>query len=193
MASKIRIQFPHAFYHIFNRGVDKRKIFLEEIDYHHFLSLLNALTEKYKFKVYSFCLMPNHFHFFIHTIEANIAPLMRDLMSKYVLWFNKKYNRTGRLFEERYKDIIIDKNLYSLRLTKYIHLNPVKAKIVKSPKDWLWSSYRLYFSEAESRRYKFFNSKFILKQLGKNSRRRLTSFTEHDAFLPWDSFLNSSN
>lgn len=160
MGSKIRQQFSNAHYHIYSRGVDHRKIFIDDHDCDTFLKIFNNISKRKSSLVYAFCLMTNHFHLYLATPEANIDELMRDSLSKYVKYFNQKYERTGHLFESRYQDKIVFDPIYSLLLLKYIHMNPVAAQMVEKPEDWEWSSYKLYLNNET--RYGLLNNNKIM-------------------------------
>ncbi len=144
MVSKPRIKYPNICYHIYSRGVDQRTIFQDDLDFRKFLNIFSEVHFKRNFKVHGFCLMHNHYHFCIETPEQNIGDIMRDINSRYVLYFNQKYQRKGRLFEGPYNDRVVDTPIYFLILISYIHSNPLHAGLVKNLEDWTWSSYRSY-------------------------------------------------
>lgn len=147
---------PNSYYHAYNRGVDKRVIFLDEQDYATFLNLLkqylgggkNKLnTNRHAFDklndgvdLLAYCLMPNHFHllFYLKDDETSLTKLMRRVATGYVMYFNDKYKRTGGLFEGRYKASKIDSSAYLDHISRYIHLNP------KGYKTYPYSSYKYY-------------------------------------------------
>lgn len=129
-----------SFYHVYNRGVNKRKIFLDNDDYAVFLNLLKRYLDSEpvtdnkgreyewlhkRIELLAFCLMPNHFHLLIyqHDKEA-MTRLMRGTITSYTIYFNKKYRRTGPLFQDRFKASLITKDTYLLHISRYIHLNP---------------------------------------------------------------------
>ncbi len=131
-------------YHITSRGDDRKKIFLSEQDFKKFLEYLQAAKEKYEFYVYAWCLMSNHYHVLLETRHPNLSRIMQSLNTAYTVYYNIKRKRAGHLFQGRYKSILVDKDNYLLELTRYIHLNPVRAKIVDLPEQYRWSSYREY-------------------------------------------------
>lgn len=137
-----RFVFQNAFYHVFNRGINKQPIFLSEADYQFFLSKLQQLREKYDHSVYAFCLMPNHFHFSIQTRKIPISKIMSSLTTSYSMYFNRTYQHYGPVFQNRFKSILIENNSYFLKLSQYIYLNPVKAGLVSDPKNYPYSSIR---------------------------------------------------
>jgi len=139
-----RLTAPHVFYHIFNRGIEKRDIFREEKDYLKFSEYLIKYQKKFDWIIYCYCLMPNHFHLLIQTGKHPLANIMRSLQTAYGVFFNKKYQRVGPVFCGRYKSIICQKGEYFLQVSKYIHLNPVKSNLSSTPLDYLYSSYQEY-------------------------------------------------
>lgn len=145
-----RIAFENAFFHIFNRGIAKQKIFLEDRDYDKFLKRLAELKTKNHFDhaIYSFVLMPNHFHLLIQTRKTPIAKIMTSLLTSYSMYFNKKYKRVGTLFQNRFKSKLCDKDSYFLGASRYIHLNPFEAGLCKSLKNYPWSSYQEIFGNS---------------------------------------------
>lgn len=147
MARPYRLQAESCFYHITSRGDDRKKIFLNESDYRKFLEYILSAKEKFKFYLYAYCLMGNHYHLFLQTTQANISAVMQFINSSYTTYYNIRHKRCGHLFQGRYKSIIVEADSYFLELTRYIHLNPVKAKIVISPEEYPWSSYKGYLSK----------------------------------------------
>ncbi len=154
--------FTNGYYHLFNRGVDKRKIFLRFGYYLRFLktvrSILNTgsatprvisnqgLALKSKIHILAYCLMPNHYHFLIkQTQDEGVTEFMHRLNTSYTMYFNLNNKRTGRLFEYTFKAKTVSSDELLLHLSRYIHLNPVIAGIVEKPNEWRWSSYQEYF------------------------------------------------
>lgn len=147
MARKKREWYEGACYHIMARGNRKGKIFQEKEDYYVFLRILRKTQEKIPFELHAFCLMTNHFHLELTTTDVPIGNLMQRLLQNYTKWFNAKYGLVGHLFGSRYTDCIIKDERYFLEVSRYIHLNPVKAGIVDYPLDYEFSSYRHFVSE----------------------------------------------
>ena len=137
-----RFVFQNAFYHVFNRGINKQSIFLKEKDYQFFLNKLLDLKNKKKYdhSIYAFCLMPNHFHISIHTRKTPISKIMASLTTSYSMYFNRTNNHFGPVFQNRFKSILIESDSYFLQLSQYIYLNPVKAKITHDPILYPYSS-----------------------------------------------------
>lgn len=154
------------YYHIYNRGTEKRKIFLKNPDYSKFLQQIKKFnfpnnTPEYV-EIIALCLMPNHFHFLLIPVVDNGIPLfMQKLGTGYTMYFNKKYERTGVLFQGPYRCILIESESHLLHLTRYIHLNPVELiepgwkekgvknwnKVNKFLEKYPWSSYKDYLDE----------------------------------------------
>jgi putative transposase len=138
-----RILLDNACYHVVNRGNQKQHIFLEHSDYAKYLELIGHYKRRYCFKLFGYCLMPNHVHAIVQPKEAkDISIFMQCLTQTYTNWFNAKYKKVGHLWQGRYKNMIILKDEYFLECVSYIEKNPVRAGIVSSPSEYLWSSYR---------------------------------------------------
>src|SRR3970040_1788762 len=141
MARPLRLEFPGALYHVTARGNARQKIFLDEEARHRFLDLLGKEVTQQGWFCYAYCLMDNHYHLLIETPEPNLVAGMRRLNGVYTPAFNRRHRRVGHLFQGRYKAIVVDKDAYLRELCRYIVLNPVRAKAVKRPERWPWSSY----------------------------------------------------
>jgi putative transposase len=141
MARPIRIEFEGGFYHVTSRGNARQDIFADDEDYRTFLTILADVVERYRWLLHAYCLMGNHYHLLIETPQANLSRGMRQLNGVYTQKYNRRHNRVGHLFQGRYKAFVVEKDAYLLELSRYIALNPVRAKLVSSPEDWPWSSY----------------------------------------------------
>lgn len=131
------------FYHIYNRGSGRQPIFFEEENYHYLLHLFMKYTRTTGIAVIAYCLMPNHYHFLVRQDSETPAGLLfQRVFNSYTKAINKKYNRSGTLFQGRYRCILIEKTNQLYHLCRYIHANPVKAGLVASPEQWLFSNYR---------------------------------------------------
>lgn len=142
MTRPLRIEFNGALYHITSRGNARQAIFLKGEDFTDFLGILNSVVKRYHFLIHAYCLMNNHYHLLVETPEGNLSKGMRQLNGLYAQRFNQKHQRVGHLLQGRYQAILVDKENYLLELSRYIVLNPVRAGIVKDPKDYRWSSYQ---------------------------------------------------
>lgn len=142
MARPLRIEYPGGVYHLTSRGNAQQPIFLSDSDRQAFLSILSLAIKRFHWLCHAYCLMDNHYHLLIETMEANLSRGMRQLNGVYTQWFNRQHGRVGHLFQGRYKAIVVDKETYLFELCRYVVLNPVRTAMVKHPKAWPWSSYR---------------------------------------------------
>lgn len=137
-----RERITHAgCYHIVCRGVERRNVFLDSDDFELFLTLLESVKKEFDVVIHSFCLMTNHYHILLETKEDNISFAMKYLNSHYAIYFNKKYKRTGHLWQGRFhSDYLYDDNHFWY-VAKYIERNPIKAKMVKEIHHYKYQSY----------------------------------------------------
>ncbi|MEO0292678.1 MAG: transposase [candidate division WOR-3 bacterium] len=168
MARPYRLQGEGYLYHITSRGDDRKRIYISEYDYEKFLEYLLKAKEKYNFYLYAYCLMTNHYHLLIETTQPNLSRIMQYINTAYTVYYNKKRNRSGHLFQGRYKSIIVDGDSYFLELTRYIHLNPVRAGVSKTPEGYKWSSFNEYITD---RRKTIIDKKEIKKYIKINPSR----------------------
>ena len=141
MSRPLRLEFSGALYHVTSRGNERKAIYLEDSDFEIFLNLLNTVCSRYNWVIHAYCLMDNHYHLLVETPDANLSKGMRQLNGVFTQSINRKHGRVGHLFQGRYKAILVDKDAYLLELCRYIVLNPVRAKMVDTPDEWLWSSW----------------------------------------------------
>lgn len=142
MTRPLRLEFPGALYHVTSRGNRRNPIYLDEADRRAWLDVLALVCERHHCVIHSFCQMTNHYHLLIETVEANLSQSMRQLNGLYTQHFNRRHRLVGHLFQGRYKAILVQKESYLLELSRYIVLNPLRAKMVASLDDWQWSSHR---------------------------------------------------
>ena len=147
MARPLRIQFPGAFYHVTSRGNERKDIFKSNTDREKFLTYLESAVLRYRAVIHVYCLMSNHFHLLLETPAGNLSRIMQHINGAYTSYYNTRWRRSGHLFQGRFKAIIVDADAYALELSRYIHLNPVRAGIVGVPGEYQWSSYRAYTGE----------------------------------------------
>ncbi len=178
MARKPRIEYPGAFYHVMARGNHRESILKDDSDRERFLKKLLEYKERYGFILYAYTLMSDHIHLLIEVGKEPLSRIMQGLLQSHTQWYNHKYKTVGHLFQGRYKAILCDKNSYLLNLVRYIHLNPVRAEIVKEPAKYKWSSHRIYLGLALS---DIVDTEFVLTQLSSNmqeSRQIYQSFVQ---------------
>lgn len=142
MSRPLRLEYPGAVWHVMNRGVERRDIFKDAIDRHHFLSILAEAVSRFRWIVHALVLMTNHFHLLIETPVPALSRGMQKLEGGYAEFFNVRNRRAGHLFQGRFKAHLVEKESYLLTVARYIVLNPVRAKMVPRVEDWPWSSYR---------------------------------------------------
>jgi len=145
MARKPRIEFHGAFYHVLTRGNQRQDIFKDLTDHHKYLQILGSYKERYGYLLYAYVLMKNHVHLLIETQETPLSKILQGINQRYTMYFNRKYRTVGHLFQGRCKVILCDRDAYLLVLTKYIHYNPIRAKITKTLQGYPWSSHHAYF------------------------------------------------
>jgi len=150
MARPLRIEFAGALYHVTARGNEGRSIFLGngDDDQAIFLDILARTCERFNWICHAFCLMTNHYHLLVETPDANLSKGMRQLNGVYTQHINRTHGRAGHLFQGRFKGILVEKDSYLLELARYVVLNPVRANMVRRPRQWPWSSYRATAGEA---------------------------------------------
>lgn len=168
MARPLRIEYPGALYHVTARGNARETIFKDDADRKTFLVVLGKIIERYNWRCHAYCLMGNHYHLLIETPDGNLSQGMRQLNGIYTQAFNRRHRRVGHVLQGRFKAIVVDKDSYLLELSRYIVLNPVRAKMVKHPKDYAWSSYRA--TAGLSRASEFLTRDWLLRQFGQQRR-----------------------
>ena len=176
MARRPRIHFPGALYHVITRGNQKQGVFLDEKDFNQFLIYLSNCKSRFPFRLYAYALMHNHIHFLIEVAETPLSRTMQTLLFAYAHYFNLRYGEVGHLFQGRYKAILCDKDAYLLELVRYIHLNPVRAKIAKAPEDYVWTGHLSYLGKGGKG---LIDEDFVLNQFGGGrslARRRYRQF-----------------
>ena len=144
MARKPRIEYEGAFYHVIARGNQRQKVFKDRYDFLKYIEILLSYKRRYHCYLYCYVLMNNHIHLLIETREIPLSKILQGVSQSYTMYFNRRYKTVGHLFQGRYKAILCDRDEYLLTLVKYIHLNPVRAKVVKTPNEYEWSSHHNY-------------------------------------------------
>jgi len=165
MARQLRIEFPGAFYHVTARGNERKAVFKSIKDREQFFSYLESASNRYGAIIHAYCLMDNHYHILIETPLGNLSKIMQHINSAYTTYFNIKRDRSGHLFQGRYKSILVEVDEYAKELSRYIHLNPVRAKMVKTPEEYQWSSYSYYADKRKAPEWLYRD--FVLGYFGK--------------------------
>lgn len=141
MARPLRVEYPGAYYHVINRGNAGENIFHSTRDREKFLEYLEKAVERFSIIIHTYCLMTNHYHLLIETAQANLSLAMQWLNVSYAAYYNKKRQRSGHLFQGRFKSVLVEADEY---------LNPVKAGMVNSPGEFSWSSYPAFIGKIKT-------------------------------------------
>jgi REP element-mobilizing transposase RayT len=188
MSRPLRIEFAGALYHVTSRGDRREDIFEDDEDRGRFLSVLAECVGRFNWVVHAYCLMSNHYHLLVETVEGNLSKGMRQLNGVYTQASNRRHGRVGHLFQGRFKAILVDRDAYLLELSRYIVLNPVRARMVVQPEDWAWSSYRPTLGLAPAPAWLAADG--LLKQFAeqrRTARRRYAKFVREGMGLSiWD-------
>jgi putative transposase len=179
MARPLRIQYPGAFYHITARGNERKDIFRDERDRERFLGYLETAVVRYKAVIHVYCLMNNHYHLLMSTPAGNLSQILRHINGAYTVYYNKRHHRFGHLFQGRYKAILIDADEYAAELSRYIHLNPVRAGLANLPEGYPWTSYLNYIGRKKSPGWQ--RTEWLLRYFGKSpaeAQRKYRAFVQ---------------
>jgi putative transposase len=144
MARPQRVWISHRYYHIICRGNRRDPLFRNASDFQAFFHILQQLHEKIPFEIASYCLMTNHYHLLIRSKDTTFSKLMGLINKRYANYYNTKYRLTGHVYEKRFYDKMIEDKAGMLEVSRYIHLNPVEAKMVRKPEYYPWSSYHFF-------------------------------------------------
>ncbi len=174
MARPLRLEFTGALYHVTSRGDRREPIYLNDGDREAWLDVLGCVCERFNWVVHSYCQMTNHFHLLVETPDGNLSAGMRQLNGQYTQKFNRTHALVGHLFQGRYKAILVQKETYLLELTRYIVLNPLRAKMVETLDSWPWSSYPAIVGLAPAPDW--FDTDWMLGQFHKQRSHAITAF-----------------
>ena len=144
MTRPLRLEFEGALYHVTSRGDRREPIFEDDEDRHEWLNVLAEGLDRFQATAYAYCLMGNHYHVVMQTQRPNLSRLMRHVNGVYTLRYNRRHHKVGHLFQGRFKAILVDQESYFLEVCRYVDLNPVRARLVRHPQNWPWSSYRAH-------------------------------------------------
>jgi len=145
MARPLRIDIPHGIYHVTSRGLERRPIVSDDLDRQNWTDLLARVALRRNWRVYAWALMENHYHLFLRVPHADLSQGMHDLNSAYVTVYNRRHQRCGPLLQGRFKGILVQNKYHYWELTRYVHLNPVRAGFTRNPEEYPWSSCVFYF------------------------------------------------
>ena len=171
-----------GFYHVIFRGINHQHLFEEDRDYINFLQAVQQLKSEMMFEIHAYCLMSNHVHMLMRENDVgDISLIMKRLLIKYAMYFNRKYHRSGALISNRYKSASIEVDEYFVPLIRYIHQNPIKAGLVANLTDYQYSSYLEYIRGGQ-----LTDTKLALEMIGKNDWERFHQSFEEESFELFD-------
>ncbi|MDX2425859.1 MAG: transposase [Cycloclasticus sp.] len=147
MARPLRIEYAGALYHVTSRGDRREDIYVDDEDRLIWLDIFAQVCSRFNWRCHAWCLMDNHYHIVIETIEGNLSQGMRQLNGVFTQKSNRRHGRVGHVFQGRYKAILVQKDAHLLELTRYVVLNPIRAGVVSDLLDWRWSSYLAMVNE----------------------------------------------
>jgi putative transposase len=150
MPRPLRTDFPGAWHHVMNRGADHREIFEHDVDYDVFLDALALASDRSSLEVHAYCLMTNHFHLLVRSLEGQLASGMQYLVGRFTRLINLRVGRDGPLFRGRYASIPVKSDGQLVQTCRYIHRNPVSAGMTSTPEGWRWSSAAAYVGTVQS-------------------------------------------
>ncbi|MEN8129379.1 MAG: transposase [Pseudomonadota bacterium] len=193
MVRPLRIEYAGALYHITSRGDKKSDIYQDDYDRESFLETLGEVCQRCNWILHAYCLMDNHYHLLVETPETSLSNGMRQLNGVYTQRFNRYHNQVGHVFQGRYKAVIVQKEPYLLELARYIILNPVRARMVRTANNWRWSSYRATIGNDPPQAR--LNTDWLLSCFAK---RKLTAIERYKRFIaegknqpsPWEQLQN---
>jgi len=197
MARPLRIEYPNAIYHVMARGNGKQAIFHIEDDYRRMVDGLSKTVGRTGWEVFAYVWMPNHIHLFLRTPKPNLSKGMQYLLSGYANWYAKRHERTGHLFQGRFRAELVEDESYFWTLSRYLHLNPVRGKrpLVAHPRDWPWSSYPGFCSKAKQVDWIEYDGVLNAWQAemgGSNSERAYRKFVESGIEQPPENPLKAA-
>ena len=177
MTRPLRIEYPGAFYHVTSRGDEKREIYKSSRDRERFLDYLASAVERYRAVIHGYCLMTNHYHLLLETPRGNLSQIMQHINGAYTTYFNVKRKRVGHLFQGRFKGILVEADQYALEVSRYMHLNPVRAGMVDEPAKYPWSSYLAYTGKSPAPEW--LTCSFIFELLGSKHAQLTEKYREY--------------
>lgn len=198
MARRPRQEFPGAHYHVTSRGVEQRDIYLDRRDRRVRLRLIRDTVDRFNWRLHAFVLMGNHDHLFLETPEANLSSGMQFLNGRYAGYFNHRRRRTGHLFQGRFHSQLVETDVHYREVSRYIHLNPVRAGIVDRPEAWEWGSYPGYHDSRRVLDWIVYSS--VLMEFGSRNLRARAHYRKYvragikqDLPVPWEETRGRSN
>lgn len=178
MPMQARKKAESGIYHVMLRGIDRQQIFEDDEDYCHFLDIVQEYHELCLFDLFAYCLMGNHVHMLLKVRDESLETIFKKIGGKYVYYYNVKYQRVGHLFQDRFRSEPVEDDAYFLMVLRYIHQNPVKAKLCRSVSEYTYSSYAEYFHDST-----IIDTQFALSMLPKDQFVEFNSQKNEDQCL----------
>jgi putative transposase len=177
MARPLRIEFPGGLYHITSRGDRREAIYLDDADRRQWLELFGQVCRRFNWACHAYCLMDNHYHIVVETVDGNLSAGMRQLNGVYTQLHNRAHGRVGHVFQGRFKAIIVQREAYLLELARYVVLNPVRAHMCALPELWPWSSYHATIGKVPPQPW--LQTQWLLAQFGSHPAAATAAYIDH--------------
>lgn len=177
MTRPLRIELPGGLYHVTSRGDRREDIYLCDADRQRWVDLLGEVCTRFNWFCHAYCLMDNHFHIVVETVDGNLSAGMRQLNGVYTQWHNRSHNRVGHVFQGRFNAIMVQREAYLLELARYVVLNPVRAGMCSMAQDWPWSSYRAMLGQTPAPPW--LQRNWLLSQFGTDPQTAEKTYVDH--------------
>ena len=176
MPKQRRIQFPGMVTHVYSRGNEKKDIYRSDFDRFKFIEIIKESFKKCNYTLHAYTLMPNHYHLLIETHDGQLSNLMKFINGKYSIYFNWRHKRAGHLFQGRFKNTVLEKDINLINVSRYIHLNPLKDSLTKSIALYKWSSYSEYLGK---KGHGIIDTRWVLGWFDKDRRNAVKRMKMH--------------
>jgi len=174
MARPIRIEYAGALYHVTSRGDRREDIYLDDEDRLIWLAVFSDVCSRFNWRCHAWCLMDNHYHIVVETIDGNLSQGMRQLNGVFTQKSNRRHGRVGHVFQGRYKAVLVQKECYLLELARYVVLNPIRAGMVSDMLDWKWSSYLAMVGDVPASDW--LEMDWVLNHFGRSRRSAVVNY-----------------
>jgi len=185
-----RLKSETGIYHVVLRGINKQTIFEDEEDNEMFLVTVNQYRKQSGYLLLAYCLMGNHIHLLMKTGSEELGQIFRRIGASYVYWYNRKYERTGHLFQDRYKSEAVETDAYLFAVLRYVHQNPLKAGLVKNLEDYPYSSFAEYLGLNDEN---YVDKDFVLSLFHEDRAQAIVDFREYNELITDEKFLDISD
>ncbi|MCG8484828.1 MAG: transposase [Clostridia bacterium] len=174
MPRKPRIHYDGALYHVMVRGNNGEKVFTTEKEKRQYINIIREYKKRYQFKIYAYCIMDNHAHLLIEVKKVPLSKIMQGIQQVYTQRYNRNHNRTGHIFQQRYKSVLCQKDEYLFALIKYIHFNPIKANLTQTS-DYKWSSHNEYIKYVRT----LVDVEYVLSMLSSKKKEAINEYKKY--------------